>query len=107
MFKSKFANALSVVMAGSLGMAAVEGKLSVGYGAEAGAMDEGLAHFVRKHCGQSLVICRNDPSRKVLEALGVRTKGRHRYSLDVRASACGRWVKRSCERRAGMACGRS
>jgi polysaccharide pyruvyl transferase WcaK-like protein len=74
MFKSKFANALSVLMAGSLGMASVEGKLSVGYGAEAGDMDEGLAHFVRKHCGQSLVICRNDPSRKVLEALGVRTK---------------------------------
>jgi polysaccharide pyruvyl transferase WcaK-like protein len=74
MFKSKFANALSVLMAGALGMASAEGKLSVGYGAEAGAMDEGLAHFVRKHCGQSLVICRNDPSRKVLEALGVRTK---------------------------------
>lgn len=74
MFKSKFANALSVLMAGSLGMASVEGKLSVGYGAEAGAMDEGLSAFVRKHCAQSLVICRNDPSRKVLEALGVRTK---------------------------------
>ena len=75
MFKSKFANALSVLMAGSLGMAAVENKLSVGYGAEAGAMDDGLSHFVRKHCAQSLVICRNDPSRKVLEGLGVRTKG--------------------------------
>lgn len=75
MFKSKFANALSTLMAGSLGMAAVEGKLSVGYGAEAGDMDESLQRFVRKHCSQSLVICRNDPSRKVLEALGVRTKG--------------------------------
>ncbi|MET0388759.1 MAG: polysaccharide pyruvyl transferase family protein [Polyangiales bacterium] len=75
MFKSKFANALSTLMAGSLGMAAVEGKLSVGYGAEAGDMDEPLARFVRKHCAQSLVICRNEPSRKVLGGLGIRTKG--------------------------------
>jgi polysaccharide pyruvyl transferase WcaK-like protein len=75
MFKSKFANALSTMMAGALGMASAEGKLSVGYGAEAGEMDESLRRFVRKHVAQSLVICRNDPSRKVLEGLGVRTKG--------------------------------
>lgn len=74
MFKSKFANAVSTLMAGSLGMAAVEGKLSVGYGAEAGEMDDGLARFVRKHCASSLVICRNEPSRKVLGSLGIRTK---------------------------------
>jgi polysaccharide pyruvyl transferase WcaK-like protein len=74
MFKSKFANALTTMMTGALGMAAVEGKLSVGYGGEAGDMDESLQHFVRKHCGESLIICRNEPSRKVLEALGVRTK---------------------------------
>jgi polysaccharide pyruvyl transferase WcaK-like protein len=75
MFKSKFANALTTMMAGALGMASVEGKLSVGYGAEAGEMDDSMQRFVRKHCQQSLVICRNEPSRKVLEALGVRTKG--------------------------------
>jgi len=75
MFKSKFANALSVLMAGALGMAQVEGKLAVGYGAEAGAMDESLQAFVRKHCARALVICRNEPSRKVLDALGIRTKG--------------------------------
>jgi polysaccharide pyruvyl transferase WcaK-like protein len=74
MFKSKFANALTTMMAGALGMASIEGKLSVGYGAEAGDMDDGMQRFVRKHCRQSLVICRNEPSRKVLEALGVRTK---------------------------------
>ncbi len=74
MFKSKFANALSTMMAGALGMAAVEGKLSVGYGAEAGDMDESLAAFVRKQCGQSLVICRNEPSREILEGMGIRTK---------------------------------
>lgn len=75
MFKSKFANALSTMMAGALGMAAVEGKLSVGYGAEAGDMDEALREFVRAQCQHSLVICRNEPSRGVLEGLGIRTKG--------------------------------
>ena len=74
MFKSKFANALTTMMAGALGLASVEGKLSVGYGAEAGDMDDSMQRFVRKHCQRSLVICRNEPSRKVLEALGVRTK---------------------------------
>ena len=36
MFKSKFANALTTMMIGSLGIAAAQNKLSVGYGAEAG-----------------------------------------------------------------------
>ena len=36
MFKSKFANALAAMMIGSLGIAAAENKLSIGYGAEAG-----------------------------------------------------------------------
>ncbi len=35
MFKSKFANALTTMMIGSLGIAAAQNKLSVGYGAEA------------------------------------------------------------------------
>ncbi len=74
MFKSKFANALSTMMAGSLGLAAVEGKLSVGYGAEAGAMDPALSEFVRKQCHRSLIICRNEPSRGVLEGMGIRTR---------------------------------
>jgi polysaccharide pyruvyl transferase WcaK-like protein len=74
MFKSKFANALSTMMAGALGMASVEGKLSVGYGAEAGDMDPSLRDFVRKQVGKSLVICRNEPSRKVLGSMGIRTK---------------------------------
>lgn len=73
MFKSKFATALSTMMAGALGLAAVEGKLSVGYGAEAGEMVPGLRDFVRKRCNRSLVLCRNEPSRHVLESLGIRT----------------------------------
>ncbi|HRI06533.1 MAG TPA: polysaccharide pyruvyl transferase family protein [Nannocystaceae bacterium] len=75
MFKSKFASALSTMMAGSLGFAAAEDKLSVGYGAEAGAMTPALSDFVAKHCAKSLVLCRNEPSRKVLGDLGVRTTG--------------------------------
>ena len=75
MFKSKFANALSTMMAGSLGMANAEGKLSVGYGAEAGAMTDDLESFVRRQCRDSLVICRNVPSRGILNALDVRTSG--------------------------------
>jgi len=74
MFKSKFANALTTMMAGSLGMAAAEGKLSVGYGAEAGAMDPALEDFVRKHCRHSLVICRNEPSQRILGSMGIRTR---------------------------------
>src|SRR6516164_5384301 len=45
MFKSNFANALTTMMIGSLGIAAVENKLSVGYGAEAGHMDPLLANM--------------------------------------------------------------
>ncbi|MEZ4704300.1 MAG: polysaccharide pyruvyl transferase family protein [Bdellovibrionota bacterium] len=74
MFKSKFADALSTMMAGALGMANAEGKLSVGYGAEAGAMNPSLKHFVKKHCADSLVICRNEQSQEILERMDIRTK---------------------------------
>lgn len=73
MFKSKFSSALTCMMAGALGMANAENKLSVGYGAEAGAMTDSLADFVRDVCRDSLVICRNEPSREVLGRLGIRT----------------------------------
>jgi polysaccharide pyruvyl transferase WcaK-like protein len=73
MFKSKFANALATMMAGALGLASVEGKLAVGYGAEAGAMDPSLEAFVRRHCKSSLVMCRNEQSRQILEGMGIRT----------------------------------
>ena len=74
MFKSKFANALTTMMIGSLGIAAAMNKLSVGYGAEAGAMDPMLAHMVRRYCGQSLIITRNEESLGVLSKLGVPTE---------------------------------
>lgn len=75
MFKSKFANALSTMMAGSLGIAGVEHKLAVGYGAEAGGMTPAMRDFVKKHCKHALVQCRNNPSREVLGRLGIRTTG--------------------------------
>src|ERR1700690_3514639 len=43
MFKSKFANALTTMMIGSLGLASVENKLSVAYGGDGGHMDDLLA----------------------------------------------------------------
>ncbi|MFK7992342.1 MAG: polysaccharide pyruvyl transferase family protein [Sandaracinaceae bacterium] len=74
MFKSKFANALSTMMVGALGLASAEDKISVGYGGEAGKMDDSLSKLVEKHVGDSLVICRNQESRDVLGRLGVATE---------------------------------
>jgi polysaccharide pyruvyl transferase WcaK-like protein len=74
MFKSKFANALTTMMIGSLGIAAVENKLSVGYGAEAGHMDPMLAKMCGRYCKNSLIITRNEESRTVLRELGVPTE---------------------------------
>jgi len=72
MFKSKFASALTTMMAGALGMANAENKLSVGYGAEAGEMAPSLRRFVEKSCRNSFVMCRNEPSRTILDRLGIR-----------------------------------
>jgi len=74
MFKSKFANALTTMMIGSLGTASVENKLSVGYGAEAGHMDPLVAKMCARYCKQSLVITRNEESRRILSELGVPTQ---------------------------------
>jgi len=74
MFKSKFANALTTMMIGSLGIAAVQNKLSVGYGAEAGHMDPLLARMCGRYCKNSLIITRNEESRTLLRDLGVPTE---------------------------------
>jgi polysaccharide pyruvyl transferase WcaK-like protein len=71
MFKSNFANALTTMMIGSLGIAAAENKVSIGYGAEAGDMDPMLARLCARYCGQSLILTRNEASQAVLSALGV------------------------------------
>ena len=74
MFKSKFANALTTMMIGSLGIAAAMNRLSVGYGAEAGHMDPTLGRMVRRFCRDSLIITRNEESMDVLRKLGVSTE---------------------------------
>ncbi len=74
MFKSKFANALTTMMIGSLGMASAENKLSVGYGAEAGHMDRLLARMCGRYCSESLILTRNEESRGVLRELGIPTE---------------------------------
>ncbi len=74
MFKSKFANALTAMMIGALGIASAQNKLSVAYGAEAGEMDPLLQKMCRRYCGDSLVITRNMESQEVLGKLGVATE---------------------------------
>lgn len=74
MFKSKFANALTAMMIGSLGIAAAENKLSVGYGAEAGQMDLLIQGMSRRYCSDSLVITRNEESQAMLGRLGIPTE---------------------------------
>ena len=74
MFKSKFANALATMMIGSLGLAAAENKLSIGYGAEAGHMDAPIRNMCARFCKDSLVITRNEESRNILRELGVPTE---------------------------------
>jgi polysaccharide pyruvyl transferase WcaK-like protein len=71
MFKSKWANALTTMMIGSLGIAAAENKISIGYGAEAGAMDPMLARLCARYCKHSLILTRNTASQTILNTLGV------------------------------------
>lgn len=71
MFKSKFANALTTMMIGTLGIAAAQNKLSIAYGAEAGEMDTLLQKMCSRYCKDSLVITRNVESQAVLGKLGV------------------------------------
>ena len=74
MFKSKFANALTTMIIGSLGIASAQNKLSVGYGAEAGEMDPLLRKMCKRYCADSLIITRNPESQDVLGKLGVSTE---------------------------------
>ena len=74
MFKSKFANALTTMMIGSLGLASAENKLSLGYGAEAGHMDAIIEKMCERYVGDSLVITRNPESQTLLSKLGVPTE---------------------------------
>jgi polysaccharide pyruvyl transferase WcaK-like protein len=74
MFKSKFSNALTTMFIGALGIASAQNKLSLGYGAEAGAMDPSLEKMCRHYCGESTVITRNVESQDILGKLGIPTE---------------------------------
>jgi polysaccharide pyruvyl transferase WcaK-like protein len=74
MFKSKFANALTTMIIGSLGIASAQNKLSIGYGAEAGDMDPLLRRMCKRYCAESLIITRNPESQDVLGKLGISTE---------------------------------
>lgn len=74
MFKSKFANALSTMMVGALGLAAETGKIAIGYGGEAGKMDRSLEELVKRYCQNVLIIARNEESTGVLKRLGVASR---------------------------------
>jgi len=74
MFKSKFANALTTMMIGSLGLASAENKLSVAYGGEAGHMDGLIESMCARYVRDSLVITRNVESQRLLHELGIPTE---------------------------------
>jgi polysaccharide pyruvyl transferase WcaK-like protein len=71
MFKSKFANALTTMMIGSLGLASAENKLSVAYGGDAGHMDDLLQWMCARYTRESLVITRSLESQQLLCSLHV------------------------------------
>jgi polysaccharide pyruvyl transferase WcaK-like protein len=71
MFKSKFANALTTMMIGSLGLASAENKLSVAYAGDAGHMDDLLQWMCARYTRESLVITRSLESQQLLSGLGV------------------------------------
>jgi polysaccharide pyruvyl transferase WcaK-like protein len=71
MFKSKFANALTTMMIGSLGLASAENKLSVAYAGDAGQMDDLLQWMCARYTRESLVITRSLESQQLLSGLGV------------------------------------
>jgi polysaccharide pyruvyl transferase WcaK-like protein len=74
MFKSKFANALTTMMIGSLGLASAENKLSLAYGGEAGDMDGLIQSMCARYVHESLVITRNVESQALLSSMGIPTE---------------------------------
>src|SRR6202047_1560946 len=74
MFKSKFANALTTMMIGSLGLASAEKRLSLAYGGEAGHMDSLIQKMCQRYVHDSLVITRNAESQDLLRKLGIPTE---------------------------------
>jgi len=65
MFKT-FANALTTMMIGSLGLASAENKLSVAYAGDAGHMDDLIEWMCARYTRESLVITRSLESQQLL-----------------------------------------
>ena len=103
MFKSKFANALTTMMIGSLGIASAQNKLSVGFGAEAGNMDPILEKMCRRYCADSFIITRIEESQKFLGALGVSAEVGTDTAWTFEPLRFGIWRKKRCAKRDGMA----
>ena len=74
MFKSKFADSLTAMMAQALGLAVAGKKLSIAYGGEAGSMSPSLKALVQQTCRDAFVITRNENSQDVLGDLGIKTE---------------------------------
>ena len=70
-FKSAFTDLLTVMLVGAMGLATAHKKLSVAYGAEAGPMNPWPRRLVADNCRDSLIITRNEESRRVLADLEV------------------------------------
>ncbi|HZP34363.1 MAG TPA: hypothetical protein VFB23_13480 [Candidatus Acidoferrales bacterium] len=71
MFKSTWADALTTMMVGSLGLAVAQNKLSVGYGGDADRMNPMLAWMCRRYCQHSFVIARSAGSQTALREQGI------------------------------------
>jgi polysaccharide pyruvyl transferase WcaK-like protein len=70
-FKSKFANALTTFFFGASGIMRSQKKPCIAYGSEAGEMDNLLKKFVKHYCKNTYVISRTEPSRKIVQELGL------------------------------------
>lgn len=97
MFKSNLCCMLSAMMGGALGMAAVSGRLAVGYGAEAGRMEPELTEFIAGLGERPLILCRNEESRAVLEPLGLRVDGGADTAWTYRAEPAEETARRRAE----------
>jgi polysaccharide pyruvyl transferase WcaK-like protein len=71
LFTSTFADSLTMLLTGFLGMATALGKPAVAYGAEADRMSPEIAGFVRRHAAGALLIARNAASLQRLNAMGL------------------------------------
>src|SRR5258708_31691143 len=71
MFKSKFANALTTMMIGSLRLASAENKFSVAYPGDAGHMDALIEWMSAGYTRESAVLTLSLESQQLLSGLGV------------------------------------